>query len=147
MQVKYLKEQLQSMTEILPVPEHKNWETNQHGHAVLELTGGYTAEQMQEFSDTQNAALRELNDKLHAQLAEDTARWSGKAFAAEKQVRVLREALEAVLPWVVTQEVACHGLKCREAVCMSCDSDSEANVQLACDAYGVAHAAMENSLD
>ena len=43
-------------------------------------------------SAAENAALRELNDKLHAQLAEDTARWSGKAFAAEEQVRELREA-------------------------------------------------------
>ena len=49
---------------------------------------------------SENAALRELNDKLHAQLAEDTARWSGKAFAAVEQVRVLREALNSTKPWL-----------------------------------------------
>jgi len=62
--------------------------------------------------------------------------------ALRERVRVLEDALRGVLPWVVTEEVACNGLKCREAVCMSCDSDSKANAQLACDAYCVAHAAL-----
>jgi len=56
---------------------------------------------------------------------------------------VLREALRGVLPWVVTQEVACSGLKCREAVCMSCSYDSEVNVQRACDAYAAAEGALK----
>lgn len=54
----------------------------------------------------------------------------------------LLDALKNVLPWVVTQEVACNGLKCREAVCMSCDSDSEANAEKAAQAYAVANQAI-----
>jgi hypothetical protein len=73
--------------------------------------------------------------KMHAHAA---------AVSAERDARIklLEDVLRGVLPWVVTQEVACHGLKCREAVCMSCDSDSAANVELACDAYGAARAAL-----
>lgn len=60
-----------------------------------------------------------------------------------ERVEALEKALRGVLPWVVTQVVACNGLKCREAVCMSCDSDAEDNAQLACDAYAAADAAMK----
>lgn len=60
-----------------------------------------------------------------------------------ERVETLEKALRGVLPWVVTQVVACNGLKCREAVCMSCDSDAEDNAQLACDAYAAADAAMK----
>ena len=69
--------------------------------------------------------------------------WPNCEAELRAQVERLREALQGVLPWVVTQEVACNGLKCREDVCMSCNSDSEANAQLACDAYAVARAALE----
>lgn len=54
----------------------------------------------------------------------------------------LLEALKTVLPWVVSQEVACNGLKCREAVCMSCNPDSEDASQQASDACAVAAAAI-----
>lgn len=50
----------------------------------------------------------------------------------------LLAALKSVLPWVVTQEIACNGLKCREQVCMSCSFDSEKSAQLASNAYAVA---------
>ena len=60
-----------------------------------------------------------------------------------ERVRVLEAALRGVLPWVVTQVVACNGLKCREDVCMSCNSDAEDNAQRACDAYCVADAALK----
>lgn len=58
------------------------------------------------------------------------------------QVEVMREALQNVLPFVVTQVVACHGLKCREAVCESCSIDADAAAQKACDAYGEARQAL-----
>jgi len=51
-------------------------------------------------------------------------------------------ALKGVLPFVVTQVVACHGLKCREAVCESCSTDADVAAQNACNAYGVANAAL-----
>jgi hypothetical protein len=59
------------------------------------------------------------------------------------EVAGLRDALRGALPWVVTQVVACNGLKCREDVCMSCNSDAEDNAQRACDAYCVADAALK----
>jgi hypothetical protein len=51
-------------------------------------------------------------------------------------------ALKGVLPFVVTQVVACHGLKCREAVCESCSTDADVAAQNACNAYGVANSAL-----
>lgn len=54
----------------------------------------------------------------------------------------LLEALQLVLPWVVTQEVACNGLKCREKVCQSCNSESEAAAERACAAYYIATTAI-----
>ena len=46
----------------------------------------------------------------------------------------LLAALKDVLPWVVSQRVACHGMKCREAVCESCSGEesAEESVGLAC---------------
>lgn len=55
----------------------------------------------------------------------------------------LLAVLEGVLPWVVTQEVACHGLKCREPVCMSCSSDSEEAAEKATYAYEEARAVIQ----
>lgn len=57
--------------------------------------------------------------------------------ALQAQVGVLKEAFKNVLPWVVTQTVACHGMKCRELVCLSCTEETEAeqNAQEACDRY------------
>lgn len=77
-------------------------------------------------------------DQMHAHAAAVSAADNA---ALRERIKLLEDALRGVLPWVVTQEVACSGLKCREPICMSCDSDSEANAQLACDAYGAARAA------
>lgn len=78
--------------------------------------------------------------------ADQMRAYAAAAVAREPEtVRVLREALEKVLPCVVTQEVACNGMKCREAVCMSCFGNSESNAQLACDAYAFASAALEKT--
>lgn len=63
-----------------------------------------------------------------------------------ERITVLENALRQVLPWVVTQEVACNGLKCREAVCMSCNSDSKDNAQKACGAYAIAHDALATGI-
>lgn len=73
---------------------------------------------------------------LHAHAAAVSA-------AKDAEISGLRDALRGALPWVVTQVVACNGLKCREDVCMSCNSDAEDNAQRACDAYCVADAALK----
>ena len=54
----------------------------------------------------------------------------------------LLEALKAVMPYVVTQVVACHGLKCRESVCESCTHDAEGNADKALYAYQAASKAI-----
>lgn len=61
-----------------------------------------------------------------------------KLSEANARNAMLVEALSGVLPYVVTQEVACHGMKCREPVCQSCSSDSDIAAQKACDAYAKA---------
>ena len=58
------------------------------------------------------------------------------------QLKVAREAIECVLPWVVTQVVACNGLKCREPVCESCSSDADEAAERACAAYKTAQEAL-----
>lgn len=47
----------------------------------------------------------------------------------KEKLEQLLIAIKNVLPYVVTQEVACHGLKCREPVCSSCSFDWEDNVE------------------
>lgn len=54
----------------------------------------------------------------------------------------LLDAIKAVMPYVVTQVVACHGLKCRESVCQSCTHDAEGNADKACAAYQAASEAI-----
>lgn len=99
-------------------------------------------------SAADNAALRKENFALAAgQCVSATADDGGRLYCKEvialrERVRVLEDALRGVLPWVVTQEVACNGLKCREDVCMSCNSDSAEAAEKACDAYGIARAAL-----
>lgn len=57
----------------------------------------------------------------------------------------LRTALLGVIPWVVTQSVACGGMKCRENVCISCsgEDDAEESAQIALNAYTTATAALK----
>lgn len=56
----------------------------------------------------------------------------------------LREALKAVLPFVATKAVGCHGDKCREPWCHSCngDEDAAAAAQRGRDACHAANAAL-----
>lgn len=59
----------------------------------------------------------------------------------------LLEALKNVLPWVVSQPVACHGMKCRESVCESCCGEeyAEEAANKACDAVLIARKAIEKA--
>ncbi len=59
-------------------------------------------------------------------------------------VRECKEALEKVMPLAVTQVIACHGMKCREPVCMSCngEDDAEAAAKQACVDYDLANHAL-----
>ena len=62
----------------------------------------------------------------------------------DAEIAELVAALECVLPWVITQTVACCGLKCREQVCISCEGeeDAEKNAQIACEKYHIAKATL-----
>jgi precorrin-6B methylase 1 len=62
-----------------------------------------------------------------------------------KRVKMLREAIAGLMPWVVTQVVACNGLKCRALVCESCSCDVEENAQKACDSYSSANKALADT--
>lgn len=54
----------------------------------------------------------------------------------QNQKQQLIQVLANVLPWVVTQAIACNGLKCREAVCLSCTDEEtvDENVDKSCEA-------------
>ena len=84
----------------------------------------------------------QLQSKLEAERASLFAENQRKQ-QLEQQVAELVGALENVMPWVVAQEVACHGLKCREPVCMSCSSDSEEAAEKATYAYEEARAVIQ----
>jgi len=86
--------------------------------------------------------LQELARQLEAERASLFAENQRKQ-QLEQQVAELVGALENVMPWVVAQEVACHGLKCREPVCMSCSSDSEEAAEKATYAYEEARAVIQ----
>lgn len=62
--------------------------------------------------------------------------------ALVRDAEMIRTALEGVMPWVVTQEFACHGMKCREALCQSCNYETEKAAENACAAAAVAYAAI-----
>lgn len=53
----------------------------------------------------------------------------------------LLELLIQILPFVVTQPIGCHGDKCREAWCFSCNGeyDAEAAASRGMELYGKAH--------
>lgn len=46
--------------------------------------------------------------------------------AFEERERKLREVLADVLPYVATQTIGCHGNKCREPWCYSCNDEDDA---------------------
>lgn len=81
-----------------------------------------------------------LRDAVGAILIEDAV--SDMQELARQRYELLA-VLESIMPWVVTQEVACHGLKCREPVCMSCSSDSEEAAEKATYAYEEARAVIQ----
>jgi hypothetical protein len=51
---------------------------------------------------------------------------SAKLKQLYQQNQELLSALKATLPYVVTQSVGCHGYKCRENWCWSCNDEEEA---------------------
>lgn len=52
----------------------------------------------------------------------------------------LLDALKTVMPYVVTEVIACHGLKCRESICESCNPKAEESANKAGAAYQAANA-------
>lgn len=73
-------------------------------------------------------------EQLQAQIASLTA-----------EIERLREALTAILPYVATQSVGCHGDKCREIWCYSCNGEHDASfaAMAGAEAYCVARAALQ----
>ena len=61
----------------------------------------------------------------------------------------LREALKAILPYVATQSIGCHGDKCREIWCYSCNGEDDANfaAMAGAEAFLIAHAALQPKED
>lgn len=56
----------------------------------------------------------------------------------------LLEALREIMPFTATAAIGCHGDKCREPWCYSCNGEEEAEdaAQKGCDAYAKARAAI-----
>ena len=56
----------------------------------------------------------------------------------------LLEALREIMPFTATAAIGCHGEKCREPWCHSCNGEEEAEAaaQKGCDAYAKARAAI-----
>ena len=52
----------------------------------------------------------------------------------------LLEALREIMPFTATAAIGCHGYKCREPWCYSCNEEEEAeeSAQKGCDAYAKA---------
>jgi len=84
--------------------------------------------------------LRQATDGGSESMTHEDAIEHVNALAAEN--KVLREALEGVMPWVVTQEFACHGMKCREALCQSCSTETEEAAERAIAASSVAYSVL-----
>lgn len=59
----------------------------------------------------------------------------------------LLAALQAAMPLIATEVVACHGMKCHEDFCMSCNNkdDAEAAASRGLDAFVKAHAAIKKA--
>ena len=95
-----------------------------------------------------DTALGNLKDKLH-HIIDGIA--SAKAFdqynAKCGEVDRLREALIAIMPYTATQCVGCHGDKCRESWCYSCNGEEEANeaAKAGQEAYNLACAALQHN--
>ena len=95
----------------------------------------------------QPEALR-LADVLERSVNNPHRYWQGEAAAELRRLHEvnveLLGALIAVTPYITTATTACHGDKCREPWCTSCngDDDAEESAQKGSDAYGNAHKAI-----
>lgn len=76
-------------------------------------------------------------DSEHAEESEANARLIA---AAPELLEILRK----ILPFVATQAIGCHGDKCREEWCFSCngEEDAEAAAKRGCELFAEAHAAI-----
>lgn len=81
-------------------------------------------------------AVENVADELKEQLA-----------LRDLEIVDLRKALNGILPFVVTQVVACNGLKCRESVCESCSINAEQSAQEARNKYETAHKALTQTIN
>ena len=63
----------------------------------------------------------------------------------QAEIERLREALTAIMPYTATQSVGCHGAKCRESWCYSCNDEGEAEAAANAgrEAYSIARAALQ----
>ena len=63
----------------------------------------------------------------------------------EAEIKRLRGALIAIMPYTATQSVGCHGFKCRESWCYSCNDEDEAEgaANAGRKAYQIAIAALQ----
>lgn len=66
------------------------------------------------------------------------------ADAAIAERAELLEALKEIMPFTATAAIGCHGEKCREPWCHSCNGEEEAEAaaQKGCDAWAKARAAI-----
>lgn len=66
------------------------------------------------------------------------------ADAAIAERAELLEALKEIMPFTATAAIGCHGEKCRESWCHSCNGEEEAEAaaQKGCDAWAKARAAI-----
>lgn len=74
------------------------------------------------------AAAKELV-RLHQEIKCEERRFSElhEAYAKLDALNAqLVEALKGVLPYVATEAIGCHGYKCRESWCWSCNSEEDA---------------------
>ena len=57
---------------------------------------------------------------------------------ARERIKELTDALNGVMPYVITQVIACNGWKCRLSVCESCSFEAEEAAEKAEIAYKTA---------
>lgn len=113
------------------------------GHADLAIL----AQRLQR----ENARLAAERDQAREEVAKQIKAYADMATELTKGIvdakaerDALRGALKAVVPYVATKAVGCHGDKCRESWCHSCNSDEDAAAaaQRGRDACHAANAAL-----
>jgi hypothetical protein len=88
------------------------------------------------------AALKFENERYASNLRSAIDDLSEENERLQAHNAMLLDAIKGVLPYVVTQVIACNGLKCREPICESCSIEPEEAAQRACDAYSISNTAL-----